>query len=154
MTEWCWSLWTSRSVGASVERSCTQTVMRRSESDKWITVPRCVKSFYVTIVNMCEYIHVDRKLFWGLLWNCVGSLQSVAFVLCAVSSFVFNSSSAWYDEHDYFCVFNSNWNWKKKNVVCTNIYILHSICIISCKYTNYYFFFLTSLTEWCRWTVY
>ena len=59
-------------------------------------------------MNICEYIHVDRKLFWGLLWNCVGSWESVAFVLYAVSSVVCNSSSARYDEHDYFCVFNSN----------------------------------------------
>ena len=37
-------------------------------------------SFDVTSVNICECIHVDRKLFWGLLWNCAGSWR--AWRLC------------------------------------------------------------------------
>jgi len=33
-------------------------------------------------VNICEYMHVDRILFWGLLWSCVGSWR--AWCLCCM----------------------------------------------------------------------
>ena len=76
------------------------------------------------------------------MWNCVGCWESVALVLYAVKLV-------------HLCVIHLLLgtvntiisvflilieNEKKNAAVCTNIYILHSICSVNCKYTNYFIF--------------